>query len=298
MKILLNWSLLLILAASSSAMAGMDKVIYGEDDRALVSELSLDDSNQAQAINASVSVLAQIPNWRISEGKNSISIKTDNLKKGLNFCDGERFLDQPLVSSCTAFLVAPDIIVTAGHCVKDKYECKKNTWVIDYDNDMGFVGPSGTATFSKDKSYACAELLALSQNDKLDYAVVRLDRKITDRTPLKIRRNGKVSNRDTLMVIGHPLGMPKMVASNVLIRDNSPSFIFKTNADTFSGNSGSPVIGLESGLVEGILVRGDDDFETDMDNGCQHSAHFSDKGGSGESVQRSTYLPFKYIPKI
>ncbi|MBC7427846.1 MAG: trypsin-like peptidase domain-containing protein [Bacteriovorax sp.] len=297
MKILLLLPLLLILAQSGDVRAYEDKAIYGEDNRALVSDLSVEDFGTA--VDFSRSVLAQIPNWRISDNdKKSFSVQTKSLESGLSFCAGEKFLDLPLISACTAFLVAPDVIVTAGHCVKDKYDCKNQTWVLDYDTNMDFIAPSGSAIFQKEKSYACSELLAWSQNAKVDYAVIRLDRKIIDRLPLKIRRDGKTSSNESLMVIGHPLGMPKMLANNIFIRDNSLDYVFKTNADTFSGNSGSPVIGIGSNLVEGILVRGDDDFETDLDLACQRPARFSDKEGKGESVQRSNYLPFKYIPKI
>lgn len=281
----------------STTHAHGDKGIYGEDNRLLVSELPEDEFGNVK-IQAS-SVLAQISNWRITNSdRDNFSVQTKDLQSGLNMCEGERFNTLPLVSTCTAFLVAADVIVTAGHCVKDKYECKKNTWVLDYDSQMGFVSPNGSVSFPKNKSYSCSELLAWSQNSKLDYAVIRLDRKVTDRAPLKIRREGKVQANESLIAIGHPLGLPKMVSTNILIRDNSDQYIFKTNADTFSGNSGSPVIGALSGLVEGILVRGDDDFMSDIDQSCQRSARFGNKEGRGESVQRSTFLPFKYIPKF
>lgn len=297
MNIFLSLALLLTLLASNQALAYQDKVIYGDDNRTLISELVSDEDSKA--LELSRSVLAQIPNWRITENnKDFISIQTKDLQSGLKICEGERFLNLPLVSACTAFLVGPDLIATAGHCVKDKYDCKKQTWVLDYDTEMNFIAPVGSAIFQKDQTYACAELLGWSENAKLDYAIIRLDRKITDRSPLKLRREGKTSSNESLMTIGHPLGMPKMLASNIYIRDNSQTYVFKTNADTFSGNSGSPVFGTQSGLVEGILVRGDDDFKMDIDLGCQRPASCGDKECRGESVQRSTFLPFKYIPKI
>lgn len=296
MKSYLTLALLALLAFSKAAFAYQDKVIYGDDNRRLMSELDV--NLDAAAIKYSSSVLAQIPNWRIKSTKENISVETRDLKYGLNICDGEKFLDQPLVSSCTAFLVAPDVIVTAGHCVKDKYECKKQTWVIDFDSNRDFQGPSGTITFPKDTTYSCRELLNWSQNTNLDFAVIKLDRAVTGKTPLKVRREGKTGSNESLMVIGHPLGMPKMLTDHILIRDNSLTYVFKTNADTFSGNSGSPVIGEISGLVEGILVRGDDDFEMDVNLGCRRMARCGNKECRGESVQRSTYLPFKNIPKI
>lgn len=297
MKILFSLSLLLSLIHADLAEAYQEKVIYGTDNRSLVSELQ--DDEFAFTIDASKSVLAQIPNWRItSDTKDSISIETKDLQTGLKMCEGERFLTLPLVSSCTAFLIGPDLIATAGHCVKDKYDCKKQTWVLDYDSEMEFIGPVGTAVFPKEKTFSCKELVGWSQNTKLDYAIIKLDRPIEDRSPLKLRRDGKTASNESLMVIGHPLGLPKIMAGNILIRDNTQTYTFKTNADTFSGNSGSPMIGLISGLVEGILVRGDDDFEMDIDLGCQRPARCGDKECRGETVMRSTFLPFKYIPKI
>ncbi len=302
MNIFLSLPLLLVLVAGDFAHAYIydphaDKVIYGEDNRRPVSEFDSDDD--AVLINYSRAVLAQIPNWRITQNDNDIiGVETRDLRSGLNVCEGERFLEEPLVAGCTAFLASPDLIITAGHCVKDKYDCKKQTWVLDYDSSMDFVPPKSTVTFAKDKTYSCKELVAWSLNDKLDYALIRLDREITDRAPLKIRREGKTGSSEVLMVLGHPLGLPKMLASNISIRDNTLAYIFKTNADTFSGNSGSPVIGMSSGLVEGILVRGDDDLVTDVAQRCERIAKCGDRDCRGESVQRSTYLPFKHIPKI
>lgn len=290
---------LLLLANVSVGHAYQDKVIYDEDDRRLLTELSSDNADDAFAIKSAPAILAQIPNWRMdTSDKEVISIKTKDIKNALNFCDGEKFIDQPLVSACTAFLVGPDLIVTAGHCIKDKYDCKKQSWVLDYDSSGNFTGPSGTITFDKDKTYACKELVSWSQNAKLDYAVVRLDRAVEGREPLKLRREGKTSAKEDLIIIGHPLGMPKIVTNNITIRDNSLDFVFKTNADAFSGNSGSPVFGLQSGLVEGILIRGENDFVEDYHLSCKRPMKCLGGECKGESVQRSTYLPFKNIPKI
>lgn len=298
MKQFLIFWVLINLTCFEVAFAFQDKCLYGEDNRRLVSEL--DTFEDSAAIKYSTSVLAQIPNWKLAAESNQdeITINTRDLRSGLNICEGEKFLDQPLVSSCTAFLVASDVIVTAAHCVKDKYECKKQTWVIDFDSSADFQGPKGKISFSKKNTYSCLELLDWSKNTNLDYAAIKLDRPVLGKTPLKIRRKGKTSSSESLLVIGHPLGMPKIVTNNIFIRDNSSTYVFNTNADTFSGNSGSPVIGEISGLVEGMLVRGADDLELDINLGCQRMARCGDKECRGESVLRSTYLPFKNIPKI
>ncbi|MBC7539898.1 MAG: hypothetical protein H7281_13835, partial [Bacteriovorax sp.] len=59
----------------------VDKGIYGDDNRKLVSELD-GQFNEIQ-IEQSRAVLAQVPKWRItSEDKTSISIKTKSLASG------------------------------------------------------------------------------------------------------------------------------------------------------------------------------------------------------------------------
>jgi V8-like Glu-specific endopeptidase len=220
-----------------------------------------------------------------------------DLAHGLNFCATENFSNQPIVSSCSAFLIGPDLLMTAGHCIKDSNDCKENAWVLDYDDALDFIAPASNITFTKEKTYQCKELLSWSNNSKLDYAIIRLDRIVTDRPYLKIRRTGKVSDYESLSLIGHPLGLPKIMSENISVMDNSDTFTFKTNADAFSGNSGSPVIGYISGLVEGILISGRQDFETDYDNFCQKTIRCTDSDCGGEKVQRSINLPTKYLPR-
>lgn len=273
----------------------LDKSLYGSDNRRLVSELN--EVTDTKILNLHPATLAQIPTWRItSKNAADFSINTKSLGAGLRLCENEKYLELPVVSSCTAFLVAENLILTAGHCVKDKYECKKNTWVLDFDSELNFKAPNSDITFEYTKSFTCAELISSVTNDKLDFALIRLDRPITDRQPLKIRKTGKVSNKEPLVMIGHPLGMPKIISDQILIRDNSLTFVFKTNADAFSGNSGSPIIGLESGLVEGILIRGEDDFEDPSSQSCQKIKRCSNGDCRGESALRVTEIPLKNIP--
>lgn len=288
---------IIIFVMSTFLYANVDKSIYGNDNRRLIRNLNSNNSLDQTYLKFSASILAQIPTWRISDqNKNSISIETKTLKTGLKFCAEENFLDEPIVSSCTAFLVAPNMIMTAGHCIKDKFDCKKNTWVLDYHNSYDNLYIDNKISFSKEKTFQCAELITQAENQKVDYALIRLDRSIEDRPILKIRKSGKTDSKEPLILYGHPLGMPLMVSDQIFIRDNSQEYVFKTNADSFSGNSGSPLIGLNSELVEGILIRGDDDFIMDEKEKCNKTVKCLDKDCRGETVLRSSFLPNKYIP--
>ncbi len=303
MKFYLSLSLIFWGIAISSAQAfpsfsyEENKGIYGDDNRRLISDLNPE--QESIQITQSRSVLIQIPKWRVtSEDTDNISIQTKSLESGMNFCSDEKFSEMPLVGSCTAFLVGPDLLLTAGHCIKDKYECQKNYWALDYNDSLGFMGTDGVVTIKKENLITCAQLVSQSENIKLDYALIKINRKLSERAPLSIRRIGKIDDADSLEVIGHPMGLPKIFTNEAIIRNNSLTYTFVTNADTFSGNSGSPVINSKTHLVEGILIRGDQDFSMDIDLSCNRSYHCFGNECRGETVQRTTVLPLKLIPKI
>lgn len=282
--------------ASETAPVTTDKGIYGDDNRKLVTELG---ENEAELKELSRSVLAQVPKWRVtSEDQNSYTIATKSLQAGMNFCSDEKFSNLPLVSSCSAFLIGPDLLLTAGHCLKDKYDCQKNFWVLDYNDELGFSDSNQNVKINKQNVVTCDKLISVQENSKLDYALVKINRKLTDRKSFSMRRFGKVSSDSTLSVIGHPMGLPKIIAGEAKIRNNSLPYTFVTNADTFSGNSGSPVVNMDSLQVEGILIRGDSDFQMDLDLGCNRAYHCANNECKGETVQRTTELPYKYFPRF
>jgi len=115
---------------------------------------------------------------------------------------------------------------------------------------------------------------------------VQLERDVVGRTPAKVRSSGKIKDKQTLFVIGHPCGLPQKYAPGAKVRDNTPAPYFVANLDTYGGNSGSPVFAAPSATVEGILVRGENDFVT---NGhCYVSLVCPTTGCRGEDVTRST----------
>lgn len=205
------------------------------------------------------------------------------------WCAEERFSNQLTSPVCTGFLIAPDVLATAGHCVAKSTDCKNYSWAFDYKI------PSVNATTTiipKNSVYKCKAIIATvnSSTTKDDYAIIRLDRPVTDRLPLEIRRTGKIADGTSLVLIGHPKGLPLKIAPGAKIRSNSATKYFVANLDSYGGNSGSPVFGALSGLVEGILVRGEADYTT-TSTGCYISKVCTDTGCRGEDVRRITNLP-------
>ncbi len=86
------------------------------------------------------------------------------------------------------------------------------------------------------------------------------------------------------MVIGHPAGLPTKIAGGAQGRDRTNEGFFTANLDTYGGNSGSAVFNSLTGLVEGILVRGEQDYMQKGD--CRVSNLCPVDGCRGEDVTK------------
>lgn len=279
---LLALMLINVQAYAQSPIIVVPKVIYGTDDR-----MDIFESHDNLMKELSLSTAAQIYNSDISETDGIFSINEETLAQN-GICKSERFSDQQATANCTGFLIAPDVLVTAGHCVFSEDDCNKHKWVFDYANK---VEVTKGFTFSADQVFTCTKLIERQKEAStgLDYAIVKLDRKVSGRSPLKFRKEGKVSDDAVLTVIGHPSGVPTKISPVGDMRDNTQELFFVMSSDTFSGNSGSPVIDSISGLVEGILVRGDTDY-TRSEEGCSIPVINDQNGGRGEDAVRTTSI--------
>jgi hypothetical protein len=274
---LINWVTMTPLHGSEEELSqkiimplAVPKVIYGTDDR---QEANLYPDRlfreKAKSVAGMVSKNRLAPDFR---NENLTNFFKKSAKRAFNLCENERFALQNVLPICSGFLAAPDIIVTAGHCIETQRDCENFSWVFDY--------TEGTQRLKNEHIYNCKEIIGKklkSNNFTLkDYAVIRLDRPVTDREPLPIRMRGNPNWGEDLLVIGHPIGLPLKISDNAEVKMGNILGIFKpvrnlirkrdffmASLDTFVGNSGSPVFNKESGLVEGILVEGAEDFEED-----------------------------------
>ncbi len=255
----------------------MDKLIYGEDNRG-----EPDSYNDVYLRSLSKAVAAMIPQKNLKKTRNGFRIhnSVQTLRETYNFCDGERFNNQPTAAICTGFLVAPNIMVTAGHCyTEEKKACKDNVWVFDYKVSQLDEFPSRNV-------YHCKKILGrkLEENTGVDYTVVELDRAVAERKPLKLSSQPP-SEGIPLVIMGHPMGLPLKISDGAEILNLEENF-FRANLDSFEGNSGSPVFNRGNGEVEGILVRGNPDYAND--GVCRRANHCDDNGENCD--QKGTLL--------
>jgi hypothetical protein len=287
-KNMLGAALLAVSFCAAGAYAqDEDKGIYGNDDRQDYFQASetgrrLADSTVAFFKAADVA----------SDGKMAL----ENFGEKLQLCKKEPFREQTIGAFCSGTLVAPDLVMTAGHCVKDSYDCSNTKMVFGYAVKQQGQNPSKV---DPSEVYSCKGIVARDQqNSGPDYAILKLDRPVPNHQPLPVNREGGLREGAPLFVVGYPVGLPVKVAGGASVRRISALDYFVANLDTYGGNSGSAVFNERTGLIEGILVRGGTDFEVKSSlfgGKCRASVRVADDGGRGEDVT-SISAVLKYIP--
>jgi Trypsin-like peptidase domain len=267
------------LAKIVEILQSQQKVIYGVDDRKDVFQIN----DQAILNDADSVVIVCDQNDVVDNGNGTSTLQTQNFGTSRNLCATEPFRDQPTTGFCSGFLVAPDIIATAGHCVTESAATTRR-FVFGF---RMLDATNARTVIDNTEIYRGVNIIGRQLvGNGADWALVRIDRPVTNHGVASIRRNGQIANDQAVHVIGHPVGLPTKVAGGAAVRDNSPPAFFVANLDTYGGNSGSPVFNSDTHEVEGILVRGETDFTT---NGtCTVSFRCPNTGCRGEDCTRTT----------
>lgn len=279
-----------------------DRGLYGDDNRRDVTTVY----GYEKLVDATI---VMVPKANVKGNRIYTYSLRESLEKrfGVNrFSSDVKFLDQPTCSNCTGFLIAPDVVVTAGHCMAIKNACEDYVWVLDYTNKLRHIDNQNYVVVDPNDIYTCEDVLdwKLVNNTREDYGFIRLDRK-TNREPYRFRTGGNVSFYQNVYMIGAPSGLPLKLADNAYVVDNTEREYFKTSLDAFPGNSGGPVFD-KGGWLEGILVRGDvvsdynnkstGDYMYDASCNCIKTVKFtSTYGRNGAQVQRIDWTNYELL---
>lgn len=260
------------------------QLIYGEDNR-------LENYQASEALKTlAASTVALVQSSSLVADSQGYNLLGSTYGDQYNLCSSEPYREQTSGAFCSGSLVGPDLVMTAGHCIRSVSDCQSVRFVFDFAVKSPGVEKK---RFSQDEVYACKEIIAREEvGTGADYAIIRLDRKVSSKSVLKVRRSGVVSVGDPLVVIGHPAGIPQKIAGGATVRSIASAH-FVANLDTYGGNSGSAVFNANTKEIEGILVRGDQDFT--WSGSCTVSNRIGMNAGRGEDVTRIDQV-VRFIP--
>ncbi|AWJ85173.1 endopeptidase [Azospirillum sp. TSH58] len=294
-------------ARAATSIYGLEsKAIYGGDDRKNYGH-SRTTPNQRRAADATAAlvnaanVLARadgqfydLPGGNVLDGPSGRGLCTPKQAESLKEPE-EPFWDEPNPAFCSGFKVGRNLIATAGHCIRDQESCNNTRFVFGFykTNDK----PQPEQGIAAKNVYKCEKIVGgeLEPGIGSDWRIVQVDREI-DAPQVTIRASSSppINVGEGVTVIGYPLGLPVKIADGAAVRSlNAKRGFFVANLDTYQGNSGSAVFNtarLSQGelLIEGILVRGENDFK--INSPCFISKRCPIDGCRGEDVTLANRL--------
>ncbi len=278
--------IILLFLTFSPVYAYFQKAIYGEDNR-----LNLFEVKNKSLLTAAKATAVMVDREKLKASGAHYILEIELFGDRLPMCPEEDFLTEPSLGDCSGFLIEDDILVTAGHCVGSKFDCKKSRWVFDfsYQNEN-----QDLSKIDKKQVYECERIIDKEENGVtgMDFSIIKLNRKVTDRSPLKVSTQKRLSEGTPLVLIGNPAGLPTKVAEDTYVSTDKGDNFFIIDSDSFQGSSGSAVLNINTLEVEGILVRGETDYIPDHTRKCLNLKKcLSIDECRGEDVIRMRSLP-------
>jgi hypothetical protein len=233
-------------AGESSGPVSGKADFYGSDDRQEI--LDAADPRVVGWARATAVVVSRT--LLVPDGPGYYRAAVSTMGDRYNLCPGERFTDEPVLGFCSSYLVAPDLVATAGHCFEDAF-CSDTAFVFDFYKGGASANVSAIPAANV---FTCKELVARELRDGIDHALVRLDRPVRDRTPFALQPSPPAIGA-RVGLVGYASGtFAKVDLAGKVLRIEGDRI--RTSLDSFPGHSGGVVIDLATGRAFGVHVEG------------------------------------------
>ena len=179
--------------------------------------------------------------------------------KGAKLCNDDVSNTPAVFVAGTGFIVGSNRFMTAYHVAEDLVGAPpRNSNVGILYIVFGFRQKS---TGALEKQYVYQVKQIYDESEEEDWIVLQTVKKFTHNNGNKfLLANSPPSVDQVLYILGDPLGMPLQYASGVVKAvDPNANIGLEFITSGFSGNSGSPVVRLQDGLVIGLFTAYDDD---------------------------------------
>ncbi len=274
---MVRFSFFLVLIFQVGIQSTAQAIIFGSDNRVDVIRDAYKNKFLAPAIAMSFGQPYALPQKNLELFNLDFYPATESYSLGL--CAEEKFSKQYANwLNCTGFLVAEDVMVTAGHCLIFNHSgvepalvedgmttmCSDFDWLFDYTAKGN--GQVSISNYAETQTARCAKVLhaeitpdVVEKNGKivgeygLDFSIIKLDRPFPNRSVLKFAKTS-VNQNQRVFALTYPSGLPMKVAYNARVLESHFENFFTTNLDISSGSSGGPVFNMQNEVV-GIVVR-------------------------------------------
>lgn len=243
-------SIIFLVLSLPLCAAAQNKTIYGDDSRLDFFEVT--NGLERAAMNKAVSIFRATA---LEEDGDGFKVKGSVFgSEARRLCPGQRFFEQRGASYCSGTLIGPDLVLTAGHCMGEKYKpanrCGTARFVFGFAVERRGEVPERVSAADV---YSCSKVEIYSYDGGTDFAVVRLDRAVSGRTPASIYTSELPAVGRSIFTVGGPYGLPLKVLNDASVRSvEENKGWFRTDLDSSGGNSGGGVFSSFTGLLLGV----------------------------------------------